>query len=292
MRERRGFTLIEILVALAVLGIIGAGLVRVIVSQSVFTEKQMAMRNARSVSRNAMNIMLTDLRMVQDSGGLIAAASNSVTVRVPVAFGMVCNKAPGVSTLSLLPVDSAMAALAYYAGWAYRDSLSGMYRYVDSPTPTAFPSLVDGASSTCSAAGISPVSYNGHIPLKPYVQLTDDPGGPADPGTPAFLYQEVTYKFGSSNSFAGRVGLFRLVKTGLNTVNSDEIVAPFDSSAKFRFYVLNQDAAQAAVPAELKTVRGIQMYLAGSSPRALRGSGAVASEALVTGVFFKNRRDP
>ncbi|MEO7855718.1 MAG: type II secretion system protein, partial [Gemmatimonadaceae bacterium] len=113
---RRGFTLIEIITSLAILGIIGLAFVRLVVSQARFTEGQMALRNARSVSRNAMNIMLTDIRMVQDSGGLVSAARDSVTMRVPVAFGLLCKNEPGTTTISLLPVDSAMTALGVYAG--------------------------------------------------------------------------------------------------------------------------------------------------------------------------------
>jgi hypothetical protein len=81
------------------------------------------------------------------------------------------------------------------------------------------------------------------------------------------------------------------VKTGSTTATVDEIIAPFDTSAKFRYYVLNADTAQTAVPADLNTVRGLQLYLAGSSPR-IPQSGTAAQAALVTGVFFKNRRDP
>src|SRR3954463_12943086 len=128
---RRAFTLVEILTSLVILGIIGVAFVRLITSQARFTEGQMAMRNARTVSRNAMNIMLTDLRMVQDSGGLVSAASDSVVVRVPVAFGLLCANAAGVATMQLLPVDSAMTAMGQYSGWAYRDSTSGLFFYND-----------------------------------------------------------------------------------------------------------------------------------------------------------------
>lgn len=293
-RARRAFTLVEILTALAILGIIGAALVRLILSQARFSEGQMALRNARTVSRNAMNIMLTDLRMVQDSGGLVAASRDSVTVRVPVAFGLLCTGA-AAPTISLLPVDSAMTALGYYAGWAYRDSVTGRYTYMDAVTPVAINSLVDGVATTCTstalgAPGITPVTYGtrtGRI-----VALSDVPTGTPNAGWPAFLYQTITYSFGPSSAFSGRIGLFRKIKNGTSSVVADEIIAPFDTSAKFRFYVLNEDTAQSPVPAELKTVRGLQLVLAGASPRVPQGSSQAKQAALVTGVFFKNRRDP
>jgi prepilin-type N-terminal cleavage/methylation domain-containing protein len=296
-RRRSGFTIVEILVALVVLSIIGAGIVRLLLSQTRFTEKQMSARNARSVSRNAMNIILTDLRMVQDNGGLVGASTDSVTVRVPLAFGLYC----GSNTLSLLPVDSAMTALGYYGGWAVRDSTSQLYSYADANNIVPFGSMTGGLATTCTntvvGAGISTVTVNGRTGVTALV--ADGPSGPATPGWPVFIYQRVTYRFQNSAAFPGRIGLFRKVKTGSGNTPTDyqidEIIAPFDTSAKFRYYVLNADTAQwaapAATPAAMNSVRGIQLYLAGSSPRVPQSSSSATTAALVTGVFFKNRSD-
>jgi prepilin-type N-terminal cleavage/methylation domain-containing protein len=289
-RIRRGFTLAEVLVAMVILGIIGGALVRLIISQSRFTETQMAKRNARTVSRNAMNIMLTDLRMVQDAGGLVGATSDSIAVRVPISFGLLCGQVGGQATLQLLPVDSAMTALGWYDGWAYRDSVKEKYEYKDAGTPVQFNSMLAGLGTTCSVtAGISPVTVNNRPSM--IVQLPESPSGAPNAGWPVFVYQVITYKFENSSAFPGRIGLWRKVRDGSALGMRDEIIAPFDPSAKFRFYVLNEDTAQTAVPADLTLVRGIQLYLAGSSPRVPQG-GNFAQAALVTGVFFKNRSDP
>ncbi len=300
---RRAFTLIEIITSLVILGIIGLAFMRLVLSQSRFTEGQMALRNARTVSRNAMNIMLTDLRMVQDKGGLQAASRDSVTVRVPVAFGLLCadSLATMKVTIALLPVDSAMTALGTYAGWAYRDSTTGEYVYNDAPSPTPFDSLPNtSAPSICTDSlvhalgvkgpGILPLTYGtrtGRI-----VDIPDVGIQTPKPGWPVFLYQQITYRFQTSNAYPGRTGLFRKVRTSDPSAPIvDEIIAPFDTSAKFRFYVLTGDAAQATVPSDINTVRGLELVLAGSSPRVQQGKSS-AEQALVTGVFFKNRRDP
>jgi len=117
--------------------------------------------------------------------------------------------------------------------------------------------------------------------------------GTPNAGWPVFLYQQITYRFQNSTAYPGRIGLYRKIRsnTPVTGLVVDEIIAPFDTSAKFRFYVLNADAAQDAPPAALKTVRGLELVLAGSSPRSEQGKKYM-QEALVTGVFFKNRRDP
>jgi prepilin-type N-terminal cleavage/methylation domain-containing protein len=302
---RRAFTLVEILTSLAILGIIGLAFVRIILSQSRFTEGQMAGRNARTVSRNAMNILLTDIRMVQDDGGLRYASRDSVTVRVPVAFGLLCSNTAGVAAMQILPIDSSMTAMGQYAGWAYRDSATGRFQYLDALNPVPFNSLGTPAlatvcsDSTISAGvqrpGILPMSYTIGTTIRSskIVQVTDPVTTlTPNPGWPIFLFQEITYRFQTSTAYPGRIGLFRKVKQSGTTPIVDEIIAPFDTSAKFRFYTLNADAAQdASSTMDLTTVRGLELVLAGSSPRAQQGKKA-AEQALVTGVFFKNRRDP
>jgi len=292
-RGRRGFTLAELLVTMVILGVIGAALVRLILVQARFSEGQMALRDARSVSRNAMNIMLTDLRMVQDYDGLTFASKDSVTVRMPIAFGLLCSTSPQV-TMSLVPVDSALSSLGVYAGWAYRDSASGIYKYSVAANPAPINSIPNGLTTLCTdsvtGAGVLPITVGGRSSRM--ITVPDAPNGTPNAGWPVFIYQRVTYAFDSSKAFPGRIGLFRRLKSATGSTVSDEIVAPFDTSAKFRFYVLNEDTAQSAVPASLNSVRGLQLVLAGASVTVPRGSSQAKQASLVTGVFFKNRRDP
>src|SRR5512134_3922192 len=85
---RRGMSLPELLIALVVLGIIGAASVRLLISQTTFYDVQLKKRAARAVSRASVNMMLSDLRMVESTGGVEAASATSVTLRVPYVMGM------------------------------------------------------------------------------------------------------------------------------------------------------------------------------------------------------------
>src|SRR3954464_5098566 len=92
MKARRGFSLAELLVAVVLLGIVGGALTRLVVDQMRFFDNVTVKRGTRSAARNSMNVMLAELRMVMDSGGVTAIAANnkSITVNVPYRFGMFC----------------------------------------------------------------------------------------------------------------------------------------------------------------------------------------------------------
>ena len=279
MTTRRGFTLAELLVGMVIMGIIGVALSTLIVSQSRFYDNQAQRRRARFVSRAAVNAALSDLRMVEATGGVVSATPTQVVVRVPYAMGIACGH-NGVAweTLALFPVDSTVYANAGYSGYAWRDSL-GNYTYVEAGT-----SLSGGGAAICAAANVT---------VLPQGQV--EQVGPALPaaipvvtevGTPVMLLQRMIYEFKASVAMPGRTALWRtIVATG----QTDELVAPFDTSAKFRFFVVNSDTAQSAVPAPVTNIRGFELNFNSQSDHVAEGSGAVNSSQVVTAVFFNNR---
>jgi type II secretory pathway pseudopilin PulG len=295
-RTRAGTTLAELLIGLVVIAIVATGLLKLLTTQTRFADNQEAMRSSRSVSRDAFNIMMTDLRMVQDTLAIQKATPDTITVRVPYAYGIVCGTTLGVTTVSLVPGDSAQRALAAYSGVAYRDSASGIFQF--SPKGLTG-TLLYGTSNQQQACadsvtgpGITQVSYRGR--RDSVMAITQPLGTPkpisaALPGNPMFLWQEITYAFGPSTAYGpSKRGLYRIVTNG----STDEIIAPFDTSAHFRFYVLNQDASQINPPANLNTIRGLDLRLNARSANTPAGNKEPKLSKVMTAVYFKNRRDP
>ena len=286
-RPRAAYTLVELLIAIMILGIVATAMTRLMVTQANFTSAQAALRGARSVSRDAYNILMTDLRMVQDSGGVTYAKKDSIRVRVPMAFGLVCAVTGTYTTVSLIPTDSALFALGTYGGTAYRDTTTGIFQWfpvsagdaiVTEPTPAVC------TDTTGTNPGILSMTYLGR-PSR-IVRVKPMPAAPV--GTPMFVYQEIMYAFDASAAFPGRgLGLWRTVTGGAR----DEIIAPFDTSARFKFYVYNQDTSQTAVPAQISTIRGFDLLLNGRSIRPPSGGTTQKVTKVTTAVFFKDRRD-
>src|SRR5258707_15584278 len=107
-RARRGFTLIEMLVGVVIFAIVGALRTRLMTVQGRFFDRQGMGNAARNVSRASLNRVVSDFRMIEATGGVVAATSPSITIRIPFAIGVFCrNNLSGTPTvLSLLPVDS------------------------------------------------------------------------------------------------------------------------------------------------------------------------------------------
>lgn len=274
LKARRGFSLVELLISLVLTAIVGVALTSLFVTQAGFLDRQQKAAYARGVARSATNIMMSELRMIERDSGVTAASDTSITVRVPYAMGIVCATTATLITLSMLPVDSVMFADATIGGFAYRKA-DGAYTYV---ATTTIPALA-ATSTACSTAGITVVTGG----VKRTIATTAL--HPAPIGAPVLLYQTVRYHFGNSAAVSGRKGLFRAVPAASI---DEEIVAPFDTSARFKFYVNDAKTSQTAAPANLRTLTGLDLILNSVSERPTNGVYTVVKSN--TAVFFKNRR--
>lgn len=285
---RKGFTLAEMLVVVVLIGIIGAALTRVLIFQTRHYDQQHARRSARAVSRNAMNVIMSELRMVQDSLGVdsLGIDGKGIRVRVPYWFGMSCGGDAAFITVSMLPSDSAMVNMAEYAGYAYRNPATGTYTYVQPPLPLSVNlPTISTAPSICTQvariAGVRERGRDGNV-------LTLTPGDAAvTPTTPVFLWQRVTYVFAPSMEFAGRFGLYRQV----GSQRAEEIMGPFDATARFRVYFTGDDTSRTVYThADTALVRGVDIVLSGMSQSTPGGLSGPVQSRMASAIFFKNVR--
>jgi prepilin-type N-terminal cleavage/methylation domain-containing protein len=291
-QARRAFTLIEITIALIIVGIIGAAFNKLLSSQSRFFDQQTNIRKARSVARNSMNVMLSDLRMVQDIGGIDSAASDGklIRIKVPYRFGLVCATNGTITTVSMLPSDSSVVAMAKYAGFAWRDTLTGLYTIVTPAAPTSADApITSGTPSRCTGNGagqanLRTFSANGRT--GEILDLNAPAATGAQSVSPVFFWQRISYSFKASSAYPNYLGLFRDVEG----TTGEEILAPFDTSARFRFYVSGADTS-IVVPPAVSTIVGIDLVLNAMSSRVVSDNINSHSMSKVrTSVFFKNVR--
>lgn len=273
--KRRGFALSELLVALVIAGIIGIALARLVINQSRFVAMQDGVMRARSGARSALNVMLTELRMVTDNG-LRAASRDSITIRVPVIFGIACGYTGGRTVVGVMPADSASYAGATIAGMAWRDTL-GTWQFVNPST------LVAGASTSTCTSQVPTISV---LSLSNWTARAVSGTGVAPTiGSPVYFYQLVTYVFAASADLPGRRALWRAVPAASLR---EELVAPFDTSAHFDFIYGKALTVQTTAPAVLDSVMGVRVRLIAASENAPAGRSAPTTFDLSAKVYFRN----
>jgi prepilin-type N-terminal cleavage/methylation domain-containing protein len=288
--NRAGVTLVETIVALVIMGIVTAALTRVISGQVRFADTLTASKDARDVSRMSLNLMLSDVRMVDADSGIIAATPDSFTVVTPYALGIVCGPSSGLSgsVIALLPYDSVGYAEGGYAGYAYVDTTTTgtqfrqAYQYNFSPVA---PVTVDSSSAATSAPCVTATDV---VRIFKAGAVVVQPMAPVQARyQAAMLVRRVTYAFGPSTSVPGARGLFRTVINGAR--GREELAAPFDSTARFMYYLNNGVKAASASGATLNTIRGVELNLNGISDRTVPGASRPEAAPLTTAIFFKNR---
>ena len=288
-RSQRGLTLIEVLVAMVLLAVIGSGLTKLLTSQVRFADTQIAMKDAREVSRMSLNALATDVRMVDVDSGIIGAARDSLTVLAPYAAGVICGTATGGGTvITILPYDSASYAEGGYAGYAYIDTTTSgtaynqVYQYkYNTTTPVVIDSATAATTAPCKTATDRFGLFRGGA-------VVVQPAAPAwSKGQAAFLFRKVTYSFRPSVTIPGTIGLFRQVLNGTHGV--EELVAPFSPTAQFQYLLSNGTTVSSASGSSLNLIRGIQLQLNGVSEFIVPGTGQLQSAPTTTMIFFKNR---
>jgi hypothetical protein len=218
-----------------------------------------------------MNVMSVELRMVSDSG-LLAASSDSVLVRVPYVFGIGCDVDGAMGrVVSLMPADSMMYANAVNSGVARRRA-DGTYEFT---SPVTISSPADGTK--CTTQGIQLVPEGTVANVLPVAAV--------DFGDIFYLYQQVAYRFMPSTDMPGRTGLWRRVGAGAY----EELAAPFDSSAGFRFLVGPNLQTTAIPPMDLTTVNGLELNIVAESYEPPRGRSDYQIFELPVQVVFLNK---
>jgi prepilin-type N-terminal cleavage/methylation domain-containing protein len=279
-RSRSGFTLPELIVGIVIFAIIGALFTGLIQTQGRYYDRQGMANAARNVSRASLNRVVSDFRMIEATGGIVAASPTSLTLNIPYAIGIECGDGPTSSILTLLPVDSTTYKQAGFFGYAWRNAFTGAYTYVT----TAAEKTSGDPTGVCAAALVTSVPGGQLVSVKPVLPVA------AGLGTPVFLFSRIQYAFLPSTLIPGKIGLYRTSIAPDGTQSSEELVAPFASTAKWRFFtVAGGTVAQDAAPADLTTVRGLELHFDGTSESNAATKAAPETALFTTAVWFKNR---
>lgn len=193
-----GFTLVEVMVALLISSILAGVVFQIVRAQGRFVSVQNAREEVQQNARGAMEIISSELRTVHP-GGLAVAQRNSVTFRLPRAWGISCGGGSATSLTAIFPaaLPAGMTAVASLSG------IMGDVTGTDAFTPTPASGTVQtvtgvavvnlAAANVCS--GLRPVGPSAEVQALTYTG-TNLPVVPL--GNRVYLYQTVRYDVGQS----------------------------------------------------------------------------------------------
>jgi prepilin-type N-terminal cleavage/methylation domain-containing protein len=108
--RRAGFTLVELLVVMVLLGVVVGGLIRVIAGQQRFYRSAGDLMDSRSQIRQAVTILPADLRGVSGAGGdLLNATDISMRLMANIASSAICSATANSFTVPPLVLASGQA---------------------------------------------------------------------------------------------------------------------------------------------------------------------------------------
>ena len=100
--RRAGFTLVELLVAVVLTGILSTILFQMIRGQTAFTQMQSAREEVDQNTRGALELISSELRAVP-AAGIVTAGTDRITFRLPRVWGILCAPATGSSAVAIFP---------------------------------------------------------------------------------------------------------------------------------------------------------------------------------------------
>jgi prepilin-type N-terminal cleavage/methylation domain-containing protein len=228
--ERGGFTVIELLIALVISGVVVGSIFQLISGHGRFVERQSAREEVQQNSRAALELIGSELRTVPAGDALVQATTDSVTIRAARAWGVVCAVGGATSLDVVLPVISG----ASYATNTGSGVVVNLGTYAAPSWSSAVPlNSVGGATSSCNGSALPSGVERRTLTLGATPQNADGTVTPAA-GNILYIYDQVTYRSGSSSAVPG---LWIQRRVGEGAGGSQPMAGPIPSGGlRFEFY--------------------------------------------------------
>lgn len=242
----RGFTLVEILIALVITGILASGVISLLMSQNSFYQRTDDLIFAEQSLRATADLVSHEVRMAAPAD-LETATPSTVEFRYDVLRGVVCHEQGG-NVFVYVYDEVTNANVSSAEGVAFRDPYTtGGYVYEDGYVPNLEKATgkSDTPAQTCDDNG-GPTATDTNYQQFRKASWGGSKGTPQD-GAVIRLYTTLSYSFGASG-FTDGVAIFR---------GSQELAAPFAEGASFS-YVMN-DMSVESNPTTLANVRRVRV---------------------------------
>jgi len=294
-RARRGITLVELVVAMAVGGIVLALLAAISVSQQRLHADVAARLGLAEQLQQAATLLPVELRMIAiDAGDLREARDTAVEFRSTIASAVVCDTIAGGVVLA--PAEGRDSTYAGFMTSINAGDTAWMLSALDSAdqwSSYAIASAARVAGGACNTAGPK-LSALEQLVSRVGLHLTPQP--PLAPSLGAVVRVTRPSRYSLYRGGDGRWYLgareWNAATSQFNTIQP--VSGPFSSAAahglEFRYF--DSSGAQLARPvANTRDVALIRVAIRGQSKPVMRAfSGGKASDSALAAVSMRNRR--
>jgi prepilin-type N-terminal cleavage/methylation domain-containing protein len=258
-RGRAGFTLLELLVALTISGILVGTIFQLLEGNSRFVRLQSAREEVQQNGRAALSVIASDLRSVP-SGGIVSMSPTAVRFYAPRGWGILCNTINSASSTAwaIFPANTFPSDDVWSKrGWgiaveqtAHPAVNTASWRFVSQVTKQTGGTACDTIQSAPTA---SHLRYGFVRPGGASFVTT----GSVLPGTPVMLFEEVEYDVASSSG--GSVPGYwirRMSGYGVDgQPNMQPMAGPVPSENALRLEYFRADGVTpATTPAEVRSI--------------------------------------
>ncbi|MEX2572144.1 MAG: prepilin-type N-terminal cleavage/methylation domain-containing protein [Gemmatimonadota bacterium] len=283
MANRAGFTLVELLVALVLGGIITSVLFQLIAGQGRFVERQSAREEVQQNTRASLDLIGSELRTVPGGGGLVLATDNAITVRAVRVWGVVCDLPGGNAIDVAIPtVPGATYSTNSGTGVVANTGTAAAPDWTDEVAVTG----IAAASGTCAGSPLAAGSERRSLSLESMPE--NSAGDPVTLGNTLYLYDEVTYQTGTS---AGVDGLW--IQRRIGSAPSQPMAGPIreegGAGLRFEYFEAGSSSPMGTPisPADREDVTRISVLVEAVSRNQLGGSPEAKADTIV--VSLRNR---
>lgn len=255
---RRGVTLVELLVALTIGGILATLVFRFLEGQSRFVQTQTGRQEVQQNARVALDVIASELRGLSPSrGDIVRADRYSIVIRLPRAYGVQCsgNGSPGGAVRVSFAPDPDLRLTT--------NSASGL---VVRSTPTGWTELprVRTQNSGAAAATFCNQALDPASPQARVAREFDVPS-PAPLGAPVYLFDRVSY-WSQAGATVGRDRRWLYRSNGVYE-DGRFVSAPFagplqPDGLRFTFYGTNGDVPLSTPVSNPEEIRRIDVTIA------------------------------
>ena len=131
---RRGLSLVEIMVALVLLGIVATGIMTVVMRQQQFYRSATEVIDTRSQIRQAAAVVPVDVRGVSSvSGDILNMSDSSLDVRGNIGSALICSHTP--NSVTIPPIN--LAKGRYFTTFLTRPKVSDVFMILDDKGSTS-----------------------------------------------------------------------------------------------------------------------------------------------------------